>query len=136
LNDGDTYSLFFWQGESSCYLTMAESNGHGSRDVGDVFGFRKAAYDTKTVAQMPVLPRDMYYNMTHKNRGQAIIFNHEHFNIDKLKARTGTEVDAKNLEATLISFGFEVQMYHNLDYRSLKRIVDKGKGPRYELINW
>lgn len=112
--------------ESSLFcLAMEQANGAG--DEGDVFGFRKARFDNRVYARMPVDKDAMFYNMNHKNRGRAVIFNHENFQIDRLRPRSGTEVDAANLKDALKAFGFDVSVYHDLNYRELKRIVDKGK---------
>lgn len=50
------------------------------------------------------------YNMTHKKRGIALIFNHEHFDSYSLKSRAGTNVDAENLFQTLVGLKFDVRI--------------------------
>lgn len=99
----------------------------GNGDQVDVFGFKKPNYDNKLVAHMPSERDDMFYNMTHKRRGLAVIFNHENFEIDKLRSRTGTLIDAKNLERVLTNLGFEVVLYHDLKTRKVMEEVQKGK---------
>lgn len=49
------------------------------------------------------------YNMNHKRRGVAIIFNHIHFR--KMAVRNGGEYDSKNLAETLLEIGFDVRVY-------------------------
>ncbi|EEB13085.1 Caspase-1 precursor, putative [Pediculus humanus corporis] len=97
----------------------------GNGDQVDVFGFKKPNYDNKLVAHMPSERDDMFYNMTHKRRGLAVIFNHENFEIDKLRSRTGTLIDAKNLERVLTNLGFEVVLYHDLKTRKVMEEVQK-----------
>lgn len=65
-----------------------------------------------------------YYNMNHKYRGKAIIFNHEHFEIRDLKPRAGTANDCLNLEASLKKLGFDVTPYVDLTLKELDKVVD------------
>lgn len=56
----------------------------------------------------------VYYNMNHRNRGMAIIFNHENFKTNlNLKARSGTNLDRSNLENSFKKLGFSTQVYHD-----------------------
>lgn len=75
---------------------------------------------------MPVDRNSAYYNMNHKKRGMAIIFNHEYFEIHSLKQRNGTNVDRDNLKHTLSGLGFQVTVYDNLNSKEIKKIVEKG----------
>lgn len=68
-----------------------------------------------------------YYKMDHTNRGLAIIFNHEHFKINGLKQRTGTQVDCKNLEMQLKKLHFNVAVYNDLEHLELHNKVNEGK---------
>lgn len=52
------------------------------------------------------------YDMNHKNRGIAMIFNHEHF--DGNKRRLGTDKDRDRLKVSLERFGFDVKVYNDL----------------------
>jgi caspase-like apoptosis-related cysteine protease len=65
-----------------------------------------------------------FYNMNHKRRGIAIIFNHEEF--DNHPRGNGTNVDLDSLENTLIGLGFEAKVYHDLDFENIMKIVDEG----------
>lgn len=77
---------------------------------------------------MPVPKYATFYNMQHRNRGVAVILNHETFMVNmKLKARAGTSVDAKNLESSLEKLGFKVQVHHNLSVANVDNIVDEGE---------
>ncbi|KAL0841921.1 hypothetical protein ABMA28_014153 [Loxostege sticticalis] len=87
-----------------------EENGGG--DEGDAWGSHGSS-DRTRYAKMPVDRNAPYYNMNHKNRGMALIFNHEHFDIHSLKSRTGTNVDSDNLAKVLKSLDFRVTVFHN-----------------------
>jgi len=65
-----------------------------------------------------------YYNMHHKHRGKAIIFNHENFQIRDLKSRAGTGLDCINLEASLKNLGFDVTPYVDLTLDELDKKLD------------
>jgi len=67
-----------------------------------------------------------YYNMHHTKRGKAIIFNHEHFQVDNknLEPRAGTEMDCRNLEVSLNNLGFSVTPYENLTLDELNVKID------------
>jgi caspase-like apoptosis-related cysteine protease len=70
---------------------------------------------------------DCDYNMNHKKRGMAIIFNHEYFdNPKQLERRVGTNVDRDNLKRTFEGLGFEVTVYNDLKLEELKKIVAEG----------
>ncbi|XP_032042915.1 caspase-6 [Aythya fuligula] len=64
--------------------------------------------------------RQMYdpaeqYKMTHRRRGVALIFNHEHFYWQlMLPERRGTSADGNNLKRSLTDLGFEVRDFENL----------------------
>lgn len=60
-----------------------------------------------------------YYNMNHKYRGKAIIFNHENFQVRDLKPRLGTRIDCINLEKSLKKLGFDVITYLDLSVEEL-----------------
>nr|AEF30498.1 caspase-1 [Euphydryas aurinia] len=90
-----------------------EQRPNGGGDEGDAWG----TLDSSSVhryAKMPVDRNAPFYNMNHKYRGMAIIFNHEHFDIHSLKSRTGTNVDSDNLSKVLKGLGFRVTVLHNL----------------------
>jgi len=65
-----------------------------------------------------------YYNMNHKYRGKAIIFNHENFQVRDLKPRTGTGLDCFNLEASLKKLGFDVVPYVDLTLKEMDEKLD------------
>lgn len=100
-----------------------------SQDEGDVFNFMKPNFEKKVIAKMPVLKDEMFYNMNHKKRGMAVIFNHEKFDIEKLRPRSGTDVDAKNLKSCLAKLGFQVVIHQDLKTRRILEEVQKGMLP-------
>jgi caspase-like apoptosis-related cysteine protease len=67
-----------------------------------------------------------YYNMNHKRRGMAIIFNHKYFDDIYLKHRVGTNVDSDNLKKTMERLGFEVKLHDDLTHDELMKMVDEG----------
>ncbi|XP_003221840.2 caspase-6 isoform X2 [Anolis carolinensis] len=55
------------------------------------------------------------YKMSHKRRGLALIFNHEHFFWHlMLPERRGTQADKENLKRGLTDLGFEVKCFDDL----------------------
>ncbi|NWR11739.1 CASP6 protein, partial [Paradoxornis webbianus] len=57
----------------------------------------------------------MEYQMNHKRRGVALIFNHEYFSWRlMLSDRPGTMADRNNLKRSLTDLGFEVRLSDNL----------------------
>lgn len=76
------------------------------------------------VAHMPTEVRATHYKMNHQNRGVALIFNHENFLIDGLKSRTGTRKDCEDLDKHLKKLGFDVHVFHDIDYNELCHHVE------------
>uniref|UniRef100_A0A2M3ZJ43 Putative caspase n=1 Tax=Anopheles braziliensis TaxID=58242 RepID=A0A2M3ZJ43_9DIPT len=97
-------------------------------DVNDALGSRKTydpAFDHRIRARMPVDRYAAEYNMEHKRRGLALIFNHENFDVPQLKARAGTNVDCENLSTALKALDFEVHVYKDLKLRDLQKEVER-----------
>ncbi|XP_011196296.2 caspase, partial [Zeugodacus cucurbitae] len=61
------------------------------------------------------------YNMRHKNRGLALIFNHENFDVPTLEPRTGTNVDCENLTQVLKKLDFDVNVFKDCRLNELKQ---------------
>lgn len=68
----------------------------------------------------------MYYNMKHLRRGMAIVFNHENFTVSDLKSRAGTQTDCECFTERLKHLGFDVDVYNDLGYQDLVRVIEKG----------
>ncbi|XP_054736450.1 caspase-1-like [Anastrepha obliqua] len=94
-----------------------KSNNGSIEDAGADFN--------KYMAYMPTERHASEYNMNHKNRGLALIFNHEHFDIPSLKPRQGTNVDCDNLSAALKKLHFQVNTYKDCKLRDILKYVDK-----------
>ncbi|BFG06234.1 caspase-1 [Drosophila madeirensis] len=82
-----------------------------------------AAINSK--ARMPVERYASEYNMNHKHRGQAMIFNHEFFEIPTLRARAGTNVDAEELRKSFKRLGFDVSVYKDCKWQSIRDQIQK-----------
>lgn len=79
----------------------------------------------KLVARMPVDRYASEYNMNHKNRGVALIFNHEFFDIPSLKSRSGTNVDSAELKLALEGLGFSVSVHKDCKLGDILKYVEK-----------
>ena len=74
---------------------------------------------------MPVGRHATEYNMRHPNRGFALIFNHEFFDNQTLKARAGTNVDAENLAAVLRNLRFDVQIFKDYKLKEMHSKIEE-----------
>lgn len=101
-----------------------EQRANGSGDEGDAWGSHESSH-VRRYARMPVDRNSPYYNMNHKHRGIAFIFNHEHFDIHSLKSRTGTNVDSDNLHKVLKGLGFLVTVRHNCKAEEVNNYVQQ-----------
>lgn len=68
---------------------------------------------------------DHYYNMDHKKRGLALVFNHGKF--DANTPRKGTEIDRDRLEKTLQILDFDVQIHDDKTISEIRSILEDGK---------
>lgn len=77
---------------------------------------------------VPIMVKDRYaaeYNMKHKYRGKALIFNHEFFKNEELKRRVGTEKDCADLVRVLTKLGFDVDVHQDLCYKYILRTAEE-----------
>ncbi|XP_076238891.1 caspase-1 [Calliopsis andreniformis] len=98
-----------------------------SNDVGDAFGCSRNSV-SPLIGPIQIAPTERYathYNMNHRKRGLAIIFNHEFFTIPHLKRRCGTNVDCDNLINTLKDLGFDVNDFHNSMHRDIVKNLER-----------
>ncbi|XP_034488717.1 caspase-like [Drosophila innubila] len=66
------------------------------------------------------------YNMNHKNRGMAIIFNHKYFDAEmKQEPRRGTDVDSANLDRVLKQHHFDVIQHNDFCYNQIVRVIKR-----------
>eukprot|EP00096_Caligus_rogercresseyi_P008848 TRINITY_DN2870_c0_g1_i2.p1 TRINITY_DN2870_c0_g1~~TRINITY_DN2870_c0_g1_i2.p1 ORF type:complete len:341 (+),score=91.76 TRINITY_DN2870_c0_g1_i2:254-1276(+) len=76
-------------------------------------------------ARMPVERDSEVYNMNHRKRGIALIFNHENFDPRlELRKRNGTRADRENLKKTFRNLEFEVRAFDDLDFANLDKILE------------
>lgn len=83
----------------------------------------------KLATPPPIIDLDCaYYDMTHEQRGLAIIFNHFAFDSKKYKhlQRNGTEQDCKRLEKTFHELGFKVERYNDRKRSEINTILNTG----------
>ena len=71
-------------------------------------------------------PLERYYKMDHKNRGLAIIFNHESFLDFYVPIRKGTHIDRERLYKTYKNLGFDVKVYNNARGADIEKILKEG----------
>lgn len=103
-----------------------KKNGQNGNDQGDAWGFARPNQGQQNVAAMPVARDSEMYNMNHRRRGLAIIFNHKTFDPRLgLKTRNGTNADRDNLRSTLRSLDFEVQVYDDAPFKEMERILEE-----------
>lgn len=76
---------------------------------------------------MPVMKRSTHYNMNHSRRGTALVFNHENFTVPDLKSRAGTQTDAQSFSDCLRNLGFDVEVYNDLNYKDLSRVIENSR---------
>ena len=76
--------------------------------------------------KMPVDRDSETYNMNHRRRGYALIFNHKNFDprLD-LKTRNGTDADRDNLQLTLRQLGFDVKVYNDCSFKEIEQVLEE-----------
>ncbi|XP_023343737.1 caspase-1 isoform X2 [Eurytemora carolleeae] len=75
---------------------------------------------------MPTEKDDHLYNMNHRRRGKAFVFNHMNFDPKlQLRARNGTHNDRDNLRIVLRQLDFEVEVHNDLPYKEIERILEQ-----------
>lgn len=72
-------------------------------------------------------PEDERYDMSHANRGIALIFNHKHFDNPLMyKERKGTEFDRDAMHDTFTSLGFHVEVHEDLTREEIIKALKVG----------
>ncbi|KDR22859.1 hypothetical protein L798_00179 [Zootermopsis nevadensis] len=74
-------------------------------------------------ADMPVDWNADEYNMQHKRRGHAVIFNHDMFETRNYAPREGSHIDVENLREAFSSLLFDVTIHNNLEYSKIKKVI-------------
>lgn len=74
----------------------------------------------------PVKKTDLYYNMRHRERGNAIIFSHRTFSKKiGLEDRQETDIDSGRLNETFKLMGFKVVVYKDLYYKDIEAVFEE-----------
>jgi len=65
------------------------------------------------------------YQMSHRRRGKALIFNHEKYKQERmLGLRDGTNIDRDKLETVLKSMKFDVNVYNDLKWTEIEETLE------------
>ncbi|CAK9798525.1 unnamed protein product [Anthophora plagiata] len=101
-----------------CIIEDAYDNVDGwmCKKPKDVYEIKKSKS-----AKSPVDRYSEVYNMNHKQRGIAIIFNHIHFK--NMAERNGAQKDSSNLASTLMQLGFDVRVYLDPPLRTISTVL-------------
>jgi len=81
---------------------------------------------------MPVEKDAEEYNMNHKRRGKAVIFNHDKFK--NKTPRPGSAIDVRVLTETYEALGFEVVVHDNLKSADIQNTITERKF-KQEVLN-
>ncbi|XP_017847132.1 caspase [Drosophila busckii] len=134
-NTDDSTDAFGSVGGSNGPTTSAgyHNNSYGSGAIGQLAsnGYSSSSYQ-KYIAKMVTDRHAAEYNMRHKNRGMALIFNHEHFDVPTLKSRAGTNVDCENLSRVLKQMDFDVTVHKDCRYKEILRTVEYAASQNHE----
>ncbi|XP_007907939.2 caspase-6 [Callorhinchus milii] len=101
------------QPQTAGIVTQDSKSADGNANVGKA---NVAEVDfLPPIQRADLMDPSVEYNMNHKRRGLALIFNYEHFFwYLGMPMRRGTNADKMNLEIRLENLGFEVQAFDNL----------------------
>lgn len=95
-----------------------------------MFSRNRQAYPINSYPRL-ILPKiniKHEYDMTHENRGLAVIFNHKFFDSDTgYGTRSGTEVDLEKLIKTCQTLEFTVEYHDDLKRVEIFRQLEKSE---------
>lgn len=96
--------------------------------LGNIFSRRSRRRDKNVYPRLELPPYDLHfeYDMTHRHRGVAMIFNHENFTSIEKSKRRGTDKDRDRLKGVLAKIGFEVQVFDDLSFKAMESELEKG----------
>lgn len=78
-------------------------------------------------SKIPVCSKyDDFYNLTHKNRGVALIFNQINFDDKKYQKREGTEKDRNSLVEVLTKLDFDVRIHDDYKFGEIYTTLTQG----------
>lgn len=115
---------YYNDNESLTILFHCRNNASGSQTKNSI---SKVDAKVTEISEPPKRPVDYYYKMDHKNRGLALIFNHETFYSFDMPTRKGTSVDRDRLNQTFAGLGFDVKVYDNQTEAEIRTILENGK---------
>lgn len=76
---------------------------------------------------LPLHELSFEYNMNHRNRGVALIFNQEFFKNGRCEERTASNLDRDRLCKVLANqLNFDVQVHNDLRYQEIMSVLEKG----------
>lgn len=126
----------FWRAFISfCFRKSDVTDGGSacSRPWRCVFGmflrlFKRKQREVKIYPRLELPPNNLEfeYNMQHKNRGIAMIFNQKKFRRNDRSARIGTEIDRDRLRVVLEDLNFEVKVFNDLRSADVIQELEKG----------
>ena len=94
----------------------------------NIFSRSRRREDTENYPRLNLPPYDLHfeYNMNHRHRGVAMIFNHENFtDLEKAKRR-GTEKDRDRLKGILTKLKFQVEVFNDLSFLRTQKELRRG----------
>lgn len=96
----------------------------------NIFSRSRRREDTeKNYPRLDLPPYDLHfeYNMNHRHRGVAMIFNHENFtDLEKTKRR-GTDKDRDRLKGILTKLRFQVEVFNDLSFDTMQKELRRGE---------
>ncbi|ROT64918.1 caspase 2 [Penaeus vannamei] len=102
---------------------QVSDNGSNETDAGGL-GQAGVGGMPQGFARMSVDRDAARYNMSHKQRGHCVIFNHRHFDQHTgLGERNGTDRDRDQAQALFTNLGFQVTVYNNLRVYEVKEKI-------------
>jgi len=110
---------------------VKEEVTNGGDTVGDRLDARWFSRGTASPGRpqgvpMPTEKDASHYNMGHRKRGKAYIFNHMNFDPRmQLKPRNGTNCDRDNLRVCLRQLDFDVEVHNDLPFKDIERILEQ-----------
>lgn len=88
--------------------------------------------DSENITKPTSSDDEEYYPLTHKPHGLCLVINNEDFE-QVLRKRAGTNEDARALNETFTSLGFDVQIHTNLSAAQMKHLlIETGKRNFYK----
>lgn len=87
--------------------------------------------ESKIYPRLELPPYDLHfeYNMNHRDRGIALIFNHETFVKPDKSKRLGTDLDRDRLSGVLGTLGFDVKIFEDYPYVAMMQKLLEGYCP-------